>query len=86
MPSIKEPTKKLKAKKDFLDFVKDASANVSLRKKFTKEYYREGFDEKDLYKLLNEWGYDGVRLKDCTIEWQLGKDEAFWARPVTPKY
>jgi hypothetical protein len=36
----KEPTKKPKPKKDFVDFVKDASKKASLRNKFINELYK----------------------------------------------
>ena len=65
MPPKKKTTKK--EKKDFIDFIKEACQRGQPQgKDFLDELNKQGVKAKDLYALLRGWGYEGVRLKDCT--------------------
>ena len=67
MPPTKEKTKKQKAKRNFVDFIKDASRKGStVGMDFLNELNKKGARAKDLHQLLIGWGYDGVGLEDCT--------------------
>jgi hypothetical protein len=67
MPPKKEKTKKQTTKRDFLDFMKDASKPAErLGKDWVDLLNKRGTEAKDLKKFLQGWGYAGVSLKDCT--------------------
>lgn len=51
--------------KDFMDFLKDLSTNDSRLKAFMLALNSDGQTEGGLCELLHEWGYDGVRIKEC---------------------
>jgi hypothetical protein len=55
---------------------------------FTRRIIRDkkGATEKDLYKLLHELGYDGVRLKDCALALTLAEIQGPLPKGAEPKY
>ena len=67
MPGKKLSTKK-NTKRDMMDFIEDAcrtDSTVGVR--FLEELNRSGATANDLYQLLINWGYTGVRYKDVTL-------------------
>jgi hypothetical protein len=67
MPAKKGKTGKPKAKKDMMDFFKDASRPRStVGPKFLQVIGKRGLKTKDLYEQMVDWGYDGVCLEDVT--------------------
>jgi hypothetical protein len=68
MPEKKPTTKKQKSKRDMMDFIEDVSRDDStVGVHFIKELNKDGVSAKDLHRLLVDWGFDGVRLKDVTL-------------------
>jgi hypothetical protein len=60
------PGKKLKAKRDLMDFIEDASRDDSTVGMHFLEELNKGKSATELYQLLVGWGYTGVRLKELT--------------------
>jgi hypothetical protein len=51
--------------KDFMDFLKDVSENQPRLTAFMECLNSDETTEGGLCQLLHQWGYDGVRIKDC---------------------
>lgn len=74
MPPKQKPTKGKKAKRDIFDFFADASKKRSaIGLRFLNEMDRKGVKAEDIYNLLKDWGYEGVRLDQVTTMFKLYK-------------
>lgn len=74
MPPKQKTTKAKKAKRDIFDFFTDASKRRSaIGACFLSEMNRKGVKAEDIYRLLKDWGYEGVRLEQVTTMFKLYK-------------
>ena len=73
-------------KKDFMDFIKDACEDSSRRQAFVNEVYKQGVVEQDLQNLLHGWGYNGVKVEDCSTILRVAQSQAHAAHEVEPLY
>jgi hypothetical protein len=88
MKQKKETGKKPEAKKDFIDFIKDASKDQSRVNEFLVKLSREDTNKEALCQLLHDWGYSGVSVKDCAKVLQaVGAGSSnFWVQEIRQDY
>jgi hypothetical protein len=86
MPETKGTSKKPAAKKDFMDFIKDAAKDESMVNEFLLTLISESANEKSLCKLLHDRGYKGVTVKDCATLLHAAAPGGVWRSEMRKDY
>ena len=85
MPEEKGTAKKQAAKKDFIDFIREAAQDHSRISEFLDKITDEGTNKADLRKFLHGLGYKGVSVNDCVAILHAARRDGAWRTVVEDK-